>query len=184
MRSKPLGFTLIELLITLGLLAALTALFAPSLLTAGQGVSLTTHAKDLQSLLNGGRSLAMIHQQSVFVCGASPAVADASPAPEPCDTHGEWGHGLHVVLDSNGNQAPDVDDSIQLFQPPYPGHTTLIWKGFRGKHHIEFLAEGITNWQTGRFTFCTRHQVSQGLEVVLNAAGRSYIGPLTSPCSS
>ena len=115
MRSKPRGFTLIELLITLGLLAALTALFAPSLLTAGQGVSLTTHAKDLQSLLNGGRSLAMIHQQSVFVCGASSAVADASPAPEPCDTHGEWGHGLHMVLDSNGNQAPDVDDSIQLF---------------------------------------------------------------------
>lgn len=38
MRSKPLGFTLIELLITLGLLAALTALFAPSLLNAGQGV--------------------------------------------------------------------------------------------------------------------------------------------------
>jgi prepilin-type N-terminal cleavage/methylation domain-containing protein len=35
MRSKPLGFTLIELLITLGLLAALNALLAPSLLTAG-----------------------------------------------------------------------------------------------------------------------------------------------------
>ena len=184
MRSKPLGFTLIELLITLGLLAALTALLAPSLLTAGQGVSLTTHAKDLQSLLNGGRSLAMIHQQSVFVCGASSAVADASPAPEPCDTHGEWGYGLHVVLDSNSNQAPDVDDSIQLFQPPYPGHTTLIWKGFRGKHPIEFLAEGITNRQNGRFTFCTRQQVSQGLEVVLNAAGHCYIGPLIGPCSS
>ena len=118
MRPQAQGFTLIELLVTLGLLATLTALIAPALLSAGQGVSLTAHAKDLQSLLNGGRSLAMIHQQSVFVCGASPVSADASLTPEPCDAHGEWRHGIHVVLDRNSNQAPDVDDAIQLFRPP------------------------------------------------------------------
>ena len=182
MRSPAQGFTLIELLVTLGLLAVLTALFAPSLLNAGQGVSLTAHAKDLQSLLNGGRSLAMIHQQSVFVCGASPASADALLTPEPCDAHGEWRHGIHVVLDRNSNQAPDVDDAIQLFRPPYPQRTTLDWQGFRGKHHIEFLAAGTTNWQNGRFTFCTASQEPQGLEVVLNVAGRSYVKPLTTSC--
>ena len=182
MRPQAQGITLIELLVTLGLLATLAALIAPALLSAGQGVSLTAHAKDLQSLLNGGRSLAMIHQQSVFVCGASPVSADASLTPEPCDAHGEWRHGIHVVLDRNRNQAPVVDDAIQLFQPPYPRHTTLDWQGFRGKNHIEFLAAGTTNWQNGRFTFCTASQNPQGLEVVLNVAGRSYIRPLTTSC--
>jgi type IV fimbrial biogenesis protein FimT len=182
MRRTAQGFTLIELLVTLGLLSAITALAAPSLLSAGHRVSLSAQAKDLQSLLNNGRSLAMVHQKSVFVCGASPGPADVSASPEPCDVHGEWRHGIHVVLDSNSNQAPDVDDDIQLFQRPYPPPTTLDWQGFRGKHHIEFLAAGITNWQNGRFTFCTASPEPQGLEVVLNAAGRSYIRPLTTPC--
>ena len=123
MRPQAQGFTLLELLVTLGLLAPLTALIAPALLSAGQGVSLTAHAKDLQSLLNGGRSLAMIQQQSVFVCGASPVSADASLTPEPCDAHGAWRHGIHVVLDRNSTQATDVGDALRLFQPPYPRHT-------------------------------------------------------------
>lgn len=109
------GFTLVELLVTLGLLAAIIALTAPALLSSGQGARLNAHAKDLQSLLNNSRSLAMLQQQSVFVCGGSPAPADAMSASEPCDALGEWRHGIHVVLDENSNQAPDMDDSITLF---------------------------------------------------------------------
>ena len=183
MRPTAQGFTLIELLVTLGLLATLTALFAPVLLTAGQGVSLTARARDLQSLLNDARGLAMMHHQSVFVCGASPAPEGPSLTLPPCDIHGEWRHGIHVVVDQNGNRSPDVDDSIQLYHPPYPWPITLSWRGFRGRQQIEFLAVGTTNWQNGRFTFCTKGQVSQGLEVVLNTAGRTYIRPLTTPCS-
>lgn len=178
------GFTLVELLVILGLLAAIIALTAPALLSFGQGARLNAHAKDLQSLLNNSRSLAMLQQQSVFVCGASPAPADAMSASEPCDVLGEWRHGIHVVLDENSNQAPDIDDSITLFQAPYSHLTTLTWRGFRGKDHIEFLAAGTTNWQNGRFTFCSRDTESEGLEIVLNVAGRSYIRPLTTACES
>ena len=184
MHPKIRGFTVIELLVTVGLLAALVALAVPSLLSAGQAVSLPAHAQDLQSLLNNARSLAMIHQQSVFVCGASPVSEKPALASAPCDPHGEWRHGIHVIVDHNRNQAPDVDDFIQLFKPPYPRRITLHWQGFRGKHHIEFLAAGTTNWQNGRFTFCVRGQGLGGLEVVLNMAGRSYLRPLTSPCLS
>ncbi len=176
------GFTLLELLVTLSLLAVITALTAPALLSSGQGARLNAHATDLQSLLNNSRSLAMLKQQSVFVCGASPAPADALSAPEPCNEVGEWRHGIHVVLDENGNQAPDTDDSVRLFQAPYPHRTTLTWRGFRGKNHIEFLAAGTTNWQNGRFTFCSKDAESVGLEVVLNVAGRSYIRSLTTAC--
>lgn len=105
-------------------------------------------------------------------------------ASEPCDVLGEWRHGIHVVLDENSNQAPDIDDSITLFQAPYSHLTTLTWRGFRGKDHIEFLAAGTTNWQNGRFTFCSRDTESEGLEIVLNVAGRSYIRPLTTACES
>ena len=41
------GFTLLELLVTLSLLAVITALTAPALLSSGQGARLNAHATDL-----------------------------------------------------------------------------------------------------------------------------------------
>ena len=96
----------------------MVALTAPALLSSGQGARLNAHATDLQSLLNNSRSLAMLEQQSVFVCGASPAPADALSAPEPCNELGEWRDGIHVVLDENGNQAPTPTIPSGCFKRP------------------------------------------------------------------
>ena len=158
-------------------------LTAPALLSSGQGARLNAHATDLQSLLNNSRSLAMLEQQSVFVCGAS------LHQPMPCRRRNpatNLANGVTVSMLSWTRtvirlRTPTIPSGC--FKRPTASHHADL-AGISRQNHIEFLAAGTTNWQNGRFTFCSKDTESEGLEVVLNVAGRSYIRSLTTACES
>lgn len=171
------GFTLIEIMIVISIVALMAAVAAPQLFQHHVSLTLRQEAQQVQSLLNHARRLAMLHQQRVFVCSAISKTVDLMNQKQHCSDQGDWIHGITVVLDSNDDGLPNTSDPIMLYQGPSPYATQLRWRGFRGKNRIEFLAHGMTHWQNGRFTLCRSGQNILGLEVVINASGRSYLRP-------
>lgn len=93
----------------------------------------------------------------------------------PCDLGGSWQHGIQVVIDQDDDQEPSAGDEVALYQPADGAAAVLSWRGFRGKNRIDFLPSGMTYWQNGRFTYCAVGDVTLRRDVIINAAGRSYI---------
>ena len=173
------GFTLIEILVVISLLALLTALMTPNLQHGNPIVDLEQRAKALGSLINQARTLAITHRQRVFLCGAAPDgelfLEDNLNRGVPCDIQGGWHNGIQVVIDQDGNQQPSAEDEVVLYQPADSERVVISWRGFRGRERIDFLPSGSTHWQNGRFTLCSTNDASLHRDVIINAAGRSYI---------
>ena len=146
-------------------------------MSSAPNTAVSQQAKQLQSRLSQARSVAIASRSRVFVCGATQSLESFEQINEtsPCDPHGIWSQGINIVLDTNNSLAMDSGDQIALYQPAIPGDITLRWGGFRGKSHIEFLNSGSIFWQNDRFTLCVHSSPAYIREVVINAAGRSYV---------
>jgi hypothetical protein len=57
----------------------------------------------------------------------------------------------------------------------------IQWRSFRDGDQIEFLANGMTNWQNGRFIMYSPTHRIPAKHLIINAAGRSYIREVPSP---
>ena len=68
-----------------------------------------------------------------------------------------------------------VDFILLHYQPAASERVVISWRGFRGRERIDFLPSGSTHWQNGRFTLCSTNDASLHRDVIINAAGRSYI---------
>ena len=173
--DQKAGFTLIEALITVSLLALFTALMMPSLQRVNPALNLEQRANALRSLIKQARTLAIAHDKRVFLCGAAPDVETSMDIDMPCDLAGSWQHGVLVVIDQDGDQEPSTGDALTLYQPADNRESVLSWRGFRGKNRVDFLPNGMTHWQNGRFTLCAVGDKTLRRDVIINAAGRSYI---------
>ncbi|MDC3123581.1 GspH/FimT family pseudopilin [Gammaproteobacteria bacterium] len=178
------GFTLIEILVVISSLALLTALMTPNLQHGNPIVDLEQRAKALGSLINQARTLVITNRKRVFLCGAALdgelSLEDNLNQGVPCDIQGGWHNGILVVIDQDGDQQPSAEDVVVLYQPADSERVVISWRGFRGRERIDFLPSGSTHWQNGRFTLCSTNDASLHLDVVINAAGRSYISSGTS----
>lgn len=173
--SHTAGFTLIEALITVSLLALFTALMMASLQRVNPALNLEQRANALRSLIKQARTLAIVHDKRVFLCGAAPDAETSMDIDMPCDLAGSWQHGVLVVVDQDGDQEPSTGDVLTLYQPADNRESVLSWRGFRGKNRVDFLPNGMTHWQNGRFTLCAVGDKTLRRDVIINAAGRSYI---------
>lgn len=173
--SQQTGFTLIETLITVSLLALFTALMIPSLQRVTPALNLEQRANALRSLIKQARTLAITHDKRVFLCGAASSAGTSMGIDTPCDLGGSWLHGVQVVIDHDSNQEPSTGDEVALYQPADSRESVLSWRGFRGKDRVDFLPSGMTYWQNGRFTLCAAGDQTLRRDVIINAAGRSYI---------
>ena len=178
------GFTLIEILVVISLLALLTALMTPNLQHGNPVVDLEQRAKALASLINQARTLAVSQRKRGFLCGAAPDgelfLEDNLNRGVPCDRQGGWHNGIQVVIDQDRNQQPSAEDEVVLYQPADSERVVISWRGFRGRERIDFLPSGSTHWQNGRFNLCSTNDASLHRDVIINAAGRSYIRSGTS----
>ena len=173
--DQKAGFTLIEALVTVSMLALFTALMMPSLHRVNPALNLEQRANALRSLIKQARTLAIAHDKRVFLCGAAPDAETSMDIDSPCDLAGSWQHGVLVVIDQDGDEEPSTGDVLTLYQPADNRESVLSWRGFRGKNRVDFLPNGMTHWQNGRFTLCAVGDKTLRRDVVINAAGRSYI---------
>ncbi len=183
------GFTLIELMICLSLIATFSTVLAPRLLESVPELVLERQARQLQSLLSNARTLALVHDSSTIVCPAStasirPLNAENALVGDWCDPHGNWQAGVNVVLDRNQNRSIDAADNLVFHLAWYTSRglpPQIQWRSFRDGDQIEFLANGMTNWQNGRFIMCSPTHRIPAKHLIINAAGRSYIREVPSP---
>jgi type IV fimbrial biogenesis protein FimT len=171
--DQKAGFTLIEALVTVSMLALFTALMMPSLHRVNPALNLEQRANALRSLIKQARTLAIAHDKRVFLCGAAPDAETSMDIDSPCDLAGSWRHGVLVVIDQDGDEEPSTGDVVTLYQPAGSRESVLSWRGFRGKSRVEFLPNGMTYWQNGRFTLCAVGDKTLRRDVIINAAGRS-----------
>lgn len=151
------GFTLIELMVTLGVLAVLVSIAAPSFNTMIQNNRMTTRANDLVTALNLARSEAIRRGANITVCASSDATT--------CT--GTWGQGWVILEGAN---------VLRVF-PALAGTITLAETSTAAS--VVYQARGMVS-AARTFNVCDSARSGEtGRQIDVSAAGRVSVSPFT-----
>ncbi|GAB3484618.1 GspH/FimT family pseudopilin [Marinomonas epiphytica] len=167
--AKQNGFTLLECMVVIAMLSALA--YGTSHVVFGFRQSeqdKQSLLEDLQALsvaLMAARQYAIRSGQTTYLCGGVLCT-------------GDWSSGYRiqhtVAADTLADDSQSEGSSLQVgyFSPTL----RLRWQGFPSqRRYIEFLANGLSAYQNGRFILCVGEW--QG-EIVLNQSGRFYLSDI------
>ncbi|MDA9256312.1 DUF3465 domain-containing protein [Pseudomonadales bacterium] len=66
------------------------------------------------------------------------------------------------------------DEVIALLPRNYAG-IEVTWRAFRNRSYLRFNKNGLTDWQNGRFIFCSASMGPEATrQITINSAGRIY----------
>lgn len=150
MPDKDQGFTLVELLITLSMLTILIAIAVPAmadLIARNRQQALLTQ---IQDTIQKARTKAVLHRQTVVICGSRDTIKCVS----------DWRNGWLTQTETTGQV-------LTVTQLPAPDE--LRWSGF-GDQRIRFYENGTSHSSNGRFYQCYRQRVAW--QLILNRQGR------------
>ncbi|MES3008807.1 MAG: GspH/FimT family pseudopilin [Pseudomonadota bacterium] len=163
MPRLPKGFTLTEVLITVGIIALMVAMGAPSLADLMQSQRLDSRSNDLLSSLLLARSEAVTRNTPVALCPIDP------DAPEACDSDVGWQSGWIAFEDDAAGGvigSRDVSESILDTYTGMGGQMTVVSASYAS--YIRYLPSGGAN-DTGTFNICV--EATTAMDVVVNATG-------------
>src|SRR5690606_4957613 len=150
MPNKDQGFTLVELLITISLIAIISSMAMPALadlIAYNRQQALLTQVQDA---IQKARSKAVLHRQTVVLCGSSDATSCSS----------DWSKGSLTLLEEN----QEVLDVTQL-----PTTDELCWSGFCNRR-IHIYDNGTSPLSKGRYNQC--HNQVVAWQLILSRQGR------------
>jgi len=150
MPNKDQGFTLVGLLITISLIAIISSMAMPALadlIAYNRQQALLTKVQDA---IQKARSKAVLHRQTVVLCGSSDATSCSS----------DWSKGWLTLVETT----QEVLDVTQL-----PTTDELRWSGF-GNRRIRFYANGTSPLSNGRFYQCYKQRIAW--QLILSRQGR------------
>lgn len=150
MPNRDQGFTLIELLITLSMLTVIISMAVPAmadLIARSRQQALLTQ---IQNTIQKARAKAVLHRQTILICGTSDTTNCVS----------DWRNGWLTQTEKTGQvlavtQLPTADE--------------LRWSGF-GDQRIRFYENGTSPWSNGRFYQCYKQRVAW--QLILSRQGR------------
>lgn len=173
------GFTIVELLITMiiiGMLGGLAVAGYQSQLKTQRADNALT---DFMVFLQSARSAAIIQRTEVVLCPAawSPSFATTLVANTAthCGARNSWNRGAVAFTDHNRDlQINGEDKVIGLLPRDYAG-IEITWRAFRNRSYLRFNKNGLTDWQNGRFIFCSNSLDPEARrQITINSAGRIY----------
>jgi type IV fimbrial biogenesis protein FimT len=175
------GFTLFELLtamVIIGMLGGLAVSGYQSQLTNQRADNALS---DFMVFLQNARSAAIIQRTEVILCpNAGPqsfndAAVDRITNSVRCGPRNTWGQGSVAFTDHNGDlQVNGRDKVIGLLPRDYAG-IDVTWRAFRNRSYLRFKKNGLTDWQNGRFLFCSSSgDPEMTRQITINSAGRIY----------
>lgn len=153
------AFSILELMIVVSLISLLLLITAPhlqNLLLNNQGV---TVVNNLIAELNFTRSEAIKNRMLVRLCASG----------DHATCGGNWRDGQIIITEK--------DRVLRVF-PALNKNDTLVWNSSLNKdNYIEFNDYGMTNGQTGTFTYCPQGKKEFAQAIVLNQTGQIRIDP-------
>ena len=172
------GFTLIELMVTIGIVAVLAGLAAPSFRELLANNRLKSHISALQTSLMMARNEAINRKARVVVCKSADQAS--------CTTAGNWQQGWIVFIDSNDSASVDAGETVLQKVSALSGSFILQGGGNLG-NYVSYTSTGAAREkasdtaQFGLFNLCqTAGGNARQIEVF--ATGRLTYGkePVTS----
>jgi len=145
------GFTLIELMVTIGIIAVLAGLAAPSFREMVANNRLKSHISALQTSLMMARNEAINRKSRVVVCKSADQAS--------CTTSGDWQQGWIVFIDSNDSASVDAGESVLQKVPALSGSFILVGGG-NLDDYVSYTSTGAAREkasdtvQSGLFNLC------------------------------
>lgn len=182
MRTTVGGFTLVELMVTLGVMAILVLVAAPSVRDALMNVRMSAQANDLMADLALARSHAVKTGVPVFLCPS------LGPAHTSCSGT-NWEVGWLVFADLNGNGVQNVatEPALKSRQAVAPGNTiaTANIPTAGGTSYFPYRPTGVTNTSAATsptFNMCDgRTTPNAGRKITISPTGRAVAARCTCP---
>jgi len=173
--KKISGFTLVELLITLGVVAIITSIGAPSLRQFIQNAKINTATNELVSALHVARSQAIRQAGFACVC-ASETASDAIPV---CLASNNWEKGLIAFFDVAGDCVFEPPADILLKTKDTSENTGANFAirnddvSITSNNYVRFNSKGAPEQGTGAsqkgiWTICDNRGVTGAKKVARN----------------
>ena len=162
------GFTLIEAMLCLAILAILTSIAAPSFSQWQQRAVMKRATEQLFKQLAFTRQQAISTQKPITLC----ASIDGSN----CSKSKNWtGLKRLAFFDENRNLSLDNNETAFIKNTALDQNIELFWRAFGNKSYIRWQPSGLTDYQSGNFTFCPSNKIQSNIQqIILNANGRAY----------
>ena len=174
-----LGFTIIELLTTMLIISMLGGLAVAGYQSQLKAQRADNALTDFMIFIQSGRSAAIIQRTEVVLCPAawtpSFGATVAANTPSHCGSSNTWDQGAVAFTDHNSDlQINGQDEVIALLPRNYAG-LKITWRAFRNRSYLRFNKSGLTDWQNGRFIFCSSSADPEATrQITINSAGRIY----------
>ena len=174
------GFTLIELMITIGIMAIVITLAAPSFTRTIQSNKLDKVRDDLFADLVLARSEALARNKSVTLC----ATANPAATSPTCSNSNSWVTGWIMFVDTdqdrvvdaaidanlNGFSEVSADEYLRIYRSASP-QISISWGG--GTDYIVFDRLGrMSGVSNGSFHFCNT-SISYAKRIIISNVGRA-----------
>ena len=161
------GLTLIELLVTLAVGGVLLSWATSN----GSHLILERRASAALNQALGAvqftRHAAVTHRATASLCPS---------AGGGCGLRDTWHEGSLVFLDRDGDGRVDAEDVPLRRLPSLAEDDRIYWRSFRNRRHLSFLPSGLTDWQSGNFTYCPAGgDLRYARQAILNAQGRARL---------
>ena len=159
------GMTLIELLCTLSIVAILSTIAAPSLTHLFLQSEAVTSMNQLTSFIRLTKNTALNQSTIMTLC---PSLNGQS-----CAT--EWGKGIMLFSDINGNAQLDDEDKLIQFKSPFLNNGTLKWLSLRNR--VQFSSRGLPHGTIGSFIYCPESADEHyGKSAIISFQGKVRLG--------
>lgn len=160
------GFTLVELLIGLAVMTLLLTAGIPATQQFLASQRVVTAVNQLTTELALARSAALLRTVDVTAC--------PDTGSQTCGTWRDWGNGLLIFVDSNGNNAYDAATEPLIRAS---GSFNVQIRTTVGRPRIKFQASGMALGFNATFTLCALSELAPPKAVILSSQGRSRVAP-------
>jgi type IV fimbrial biogenesis protein FimT len=166
MDARTAGYTLQELLVSLGLIAALSAVTLPVLKDrrgTDEGYRFTLA---LTQALRNARALAVGSGERVTICGSLDGISCSKQWPGDVT--------LLAFTDRDGSYDLSNGDVLHSAQLLKLRHGTGVWRVSLGRPYLRYRVDGSAV-EYGRFSYCpTDGDEANFRQLVINRVGRAY----------